>query len=61
MNVSLDDNQLVVSGEKKAESAKEEKDWRVEERGYGSSIDRCCYLLSRKRGPSKLISTKGAA
>jgi len=32
INVSLDENQLVISGEKKAESTKEEKDWHVEER-----------------------------
>src|SRR6202051_5332961 len=36
INVSLDDNQLVISGEKKAESTKVEKDWHVEERSYGS-------------------------
>jgi HSP20 family protein len=36
IKVSLDDNQLVISGEKKAESKKEEKDWHVEERSYGS-------------------------
>jgi HSP20 family protein len=36
INVSLDDNQLVISGEKKAESTKEEKDWHIEERSYGS-------------------------
>ena len=36
INVSIDDNQLVISGEKKAESTKEEKDWHVEERSYGS-------------------------
>jgi len=36
IKVSLDNNQLVVSGEKKAESTKEEKDWHVEERSYGS-------------------------
>jgi HSP20 family protein len=36
IKVSLDDNQLVISGEKKAESAKEEKNWHVEERSYGS-------------------------
>src|ERR1700687_1635555 len=36
INVSLDGNQLVISGEKKAESTKEEKDWHVEERSYGS-------------------------
>jgi HSP20 family protein len=36
INVSLDDNQLVISGEKRAESTKEEKNWHVEERSYGS-------------------------
>jgi HSP20 family protein len=36
IKVSLDDNQLVISGEKKVESTKEEKDWHVQERSYGS-------------------------
>jgi HSP20 family protein len=36
IKVSLDDNQLVISGEKKAETTKEEKNWHVEERSYGS-------------------------
>jgi len=36
INVSVDDNQLIISGEKKAESTKEEKDWHIEERSYGS-------------------------
>jgi HSP20 family protein len=36
INVSLDDNQLVISGEKKMESTREEKNWHVEERSYGS-------------------------
>ncbi len=36
IKVSLDDNQLVISGEKKAESTKQEKDWHVEERSCGS-------------------------
>ena len=36
IKVSLVDNQLVIAGEKKVESAKEEKDWHVEERSYGS-------------------------
>ena len=36
IKVSLDENQLIISGEKKAESTKEEKDWHVEERSYGS-------------------------
>ena len=36
IKVSLDGNQLVISGEKKQETKKEEKDWHVEERSYGS-------------------------
>ncbi|CUU17768.1 Small heat shock protein CDS [Bradyrhizobium sp.] len=36
IKVSLDGNQLVISGEKKAESTKDEKNWHVEERSYGS-------------------------
>ena len=36
IKVSLDSNQLVISGEKNAESTKGEKDWHVEERSYGS-------------------------
>jgi HSP20 family protein len=36
IKVSLDENQLVITGEKKTESTKEEKDWHVEERSYGS-------------------------
>jgi HSP20 family protein len=32
----VDDNQLVISGEKKAESTRDEKEWHVEERTYGS-------------------------
>lgn len=36
IKVSLDGNQLVISGEKKAEIKKEEKDWHVEERSFGT-------------------------
>src|SRR6478672_2287697 len=36
INVSLAENQLIISGEKKAESTKDEKNWHVEERSYGS-------------------------
>jgi HSP20 family protein len=36
IKISLDGNQLVISGEKKEESTKEEKDWHVEERSFGS-------------------------
>ncbi len=36
IKVSLDGNRLVISGEKKQETKKDEKDWHVEERSYGS-------------------------
>ena len=36
IKVSVDENQLVIAGEKKAESKKDEKEWHVEERSYGS-------------------------
>jgi HSP20 family protein len=36
IDVSLDGDRLVISGEKKAESSTEEKDWHVEERSLGS-------------------------
>jgi HSP20 family protein len=36
IKVSVDDNQLVISGEKRSESTKDEKDWHVEERSFGS-------------------------
>jgi HSP20 family protein len=36
VKVSLDGSRLVVSGEKKQESKRDEKDWHVEERSFGS-------------------------
>jgi HSP20 family protein len=36
IKVSLDGNRLVISGEKKEEAKRDEKDWHVEERSYGS-------------------------
>jgi HSP20 family protein len=36
IKVSLDGNRLVISGEKKKETKREEKDWHIEERSYGS-------------------------
>jgi HSP20 family protein len=36
IKVSLDGNRLAISGEKKGETKKDEKDWHVEERSYGS-------------------------
>jgi HSP20 family protein len=36
IKVSLDGNRLTISGEKKEETKKDEKDWHIEERSYGS-------------------------
>jgi HSP20 family protein len=36
IKVALEGNQLTVSGEKKQESKRDEKDWHVEERSFGS-------------------------
>ena len=36
IKVSLDGNRLVISGEKNQETTRDEKDWHVEERSYGS-------------------------
>jgi HSP20 family protein len=36
IKVTHEGNRLIISGEKKAESKREEKDWHVEERSYGS-------------------------
>jgi HSP20 family protein len=57
INVSLDDNQLVVSGEKKAESTKEEKDWHVEERSYGSFYRSMLLPFEPEEGAVKTTKT----
>lgn len=36
IKVGLEGNRLIISGEKKEESKKDEKDWHIEERSYGS-------------------------
>ncbi len=36
IKVSVDGNRLVISGEKKHEEKRDEKDWHVEERSFGS-------------------------
>ncbi|MGJ0505948.1 MAG: Hsp20/alpha crystallin family protein [Methylocystis sp.] len=36
IRLNVEDNQLVISGEKREESQRDERDWHVEERSYGS-------------------------
>ena len=61
INVSLDDNQLVISGEKKAESTKEEKDWHVEERSYGSFYRSMFLPFRAGRGSRRSSFRQGRA
>ena len=58
IKVSLDDNQLIISGEKKAESTKEEKDWHVRSGATAHSTGRYLCHSSQKTEPSTLISTR---
>src|SRR6202022_174930 len=59
IKVSLDDNQLIISGEKKAGSTKEEKYWHVEERSYGSFYRSMFLLFGRGAGAAAPLFTKG--
>jgi HSP20 family protein len=36
IKVSIEDNRLIIAGEKKQDSKREDKDWHVEERSFGS-------------------------
>jgi HSP20 family protein len=36
INISLDGNRLIISGEKKSETAQKDKDWQLVERSYGA-------------------------
>jgi len=58
IKVSLDENQLVISGEKKAESMKEEKDWHVEERSYGSFYRSMFLPFEPEEGAVEAHSTR---
>ena len=58
IKVSLDGNQLVISGEKKEESTREEKDWHVEERSFGSFYRSMSLPFEPEDGASTLISTR---
>ena len=55
LNVSIEGQGVVISGEKKAESEKEDKAWRVVERSYGSF--RRVVPLTFAPDPSKITAT----
>jgi HSP20 family protein len=59
IKVSLDGNQLVISGEKKAESTKDEKNWHVEERSYGSFYRSMSLPFEPEEGAVEALFDKG--
>ena len=59
INVSLEGNQLTISGEKKEESAKDEKDWHIEERSYGSFYRSMSLPFSPDEGAVEAHLDKG--
>ena len=56
--VSLDQNQLVISGEKKARARKKKRTGMSRSGATGHSTDRCLCHSSRRTEPSTLISIK---
>ena len=58
IKVSLNENQLVISGEKRAESRKRKRTGMSWSRATAHSTDPCLCLSSRKTEPSTHISTR---
>jgi HSP20 family protein len=59
IKVSLESNRLTISGEKKEEAKKDEKDWHVEERGYGSFFRSMSLPFSPDEGAIEAHLDKG--
>jgi len=59
IKVSLESNRLTISGEKKEESKKDEKDWHVEERSYGSFFRSMSLPFSPEEGAIEAHLDKG--
>jgi HSP20 family protein len=59
IKVSLEGNRLTVSGEKNEETKKEEKDWHIEERSYGSFYRSISLPFSPEDGAVQAHLDKG--
>ena len=59
IKVALEGNQLAISGEKKEESTRDEKDWHVEERSYGSFYRSMSLPFSPDEGAVEAYLDKG--
>ncbi len=58
IKVSLDDNQLVISGEKRRRARSKKRTGMSRSRAMARSIDRCPCHSSQRTEPSTLISTR---
>ena len=59
IKVSLDGNRLTISGEKNEEAERDEKDWHVEERSYGSFFRSMSLPFSPEEGAIEAHLDKG--
>ncbi len=59
LHISLEDNHLVISGEKKEETKRDEKSWHVEERSYGSFYRSIALPFQPKEGDIDAEMDKG--
>lgn len=59
IKISLDGNRLVISGEKKQEAERDEKDWHIEERSYGSFYRAMSLPFSPEDGATEAHLDKG--
>jgi HSP20 family protein len=59
IKVTLDGNRLIISGEKKQESERDEMDWRVEQRSYGSFYHSISLPFSPEDGAIEAHLDKG--
>ena len=59
IKVSLDGNRLTISGEKNEEAKRDEKDWHVEERSYGSFYRSMSLPFSPAEGAIEAHLDKG--
>lgn len=59
IKVGLDGNRLTISGEKKEEAERDEKDWHIEERSYGSFYRSMSLPFSPEDGAVEAHLDKG--
>jgi HSP20 family protein len=61
IKVNVEGNQLIVSGEKKQESKRDDKDCMSKNAASALSTSQCLCRSRRRMGPSRLISIKASS